>query len=381
MKIGGKHRGSIWASLYIIGLVFMNIVAAQRYLKSQQLKVVESRPAVGHRYTIERLELPPQTKFYHGGAAINDSSQVAGTFMPDGRPMSAVVWDRGRYTKLGTLGGQSSVAFDINNAGQVAGWSNTQSGVQRAFLWKQGRMLNLGVAPGFADSVATSLNQKGWIVGRSFTNSGGPYWSWPCHATLWKERKIYDLGVPPGCINSRATSINSYGQIAGWATNKDNQMTAILWQDGKWIDLGKQAGKAVSSGNFIDEQGTVVGTSGNSDDTMRATVWKHGRVVTLPPLPFHTANRLTVSDANGMVFGDAKVGKEWRSSSPVIWPKASEAPVELDRQLPDESEWFLLNAYDVNRHGQVIVLGMEANSVDDLAILTPIHRKKGEPSP
>ena len=45
------------------------------------------------------------------------------------------VWENGKMTDLGTLGGDSSQATDINNAGQIAGSSTTPAGEVHAVIW------------------------------------------------------------------------------------------------------------------------------------------------------------------------------------------------------------------------------------------------------
>jgi probable HAF family extracellular repeat protein len=362
-------------TILIVGLILANSIAIVRYNSSQKKAplLLKKRP----EYTLEKLISPSDSNFYHGMAAMNNYGQVAATFIStftsESKPLSAILWDRGKYTLLGTLQNEgASAAFGINDSGQVVGWSDVKDGNQHAFMWEQGKIKDLGVATGFLSSAATGINVQGWVVGRSYTPSSGAYWSWPSHATLWKEGKVYDLGVPENCINSRATAINNQGQITGWATNQNEQMTAILWEKGKWVDIGKQSGSDVSSGNSINDQGYILGTAGSSNLTMRGVIWKPNAVLHLSTLPYHSYNRLTATGPDDTIFGDSKVGSEWGSA--VLWRSRKHEPEEIDQLLSSDDDWLFTHIFAVNQKGQVLAFGFEKDRMDQLAILTPIRQ-------
>jgi len=73
---------------------------------------------------------------------------------------------------LGTLGGTSSVASSINDRGQVVGYSQTASGELHAFLWGKGTMTDLGTLGGNFSEAAAIINDRGQVVGSSGTGSG-----------------------------------------------------------------------------------------------------------------------------------------------------------------------------------------------------------------
>lgn len=77
--------------------------------------------------------LGPGTTF-----AINDNDQAAGYQYPANGPM-ATLYSGGATIALGTLGGYSSIAFDIDNAGNVVGAADSNldfnNGVPHAFLY------------------------------------------------------------------------------------------------------------------------------------------------------------------------------------------------------------------------------------------------------
>jgi probable HAF family extracellular repeat protein len=131
-------------------------------------------------------------------------------------PMTAhaVIFDNGKVTDLGTLGGTNSSAMAINNAGTVVGVSETTSGVTHAFEYQAGKMIDLGMLPPNTQpgyklspeySTARAINDAGQIVGSS---------NW--HAFLYQNGKMLDLNQVvsiPHVTLTDAIGINSLGQI------------------------------------------------------------------------------------------------------------------------------------------------------------------------
>src|SRR5262245_51072016 len=135
---------------------------------------------------------------------------------------------------LGTFGGTSSVALDINDNNQVVGWSQLESGEMHAFLWENDVMTDL--APNSEEGLARAINNKGQIVGWTYSNG-------ITRATLWDHGVEIDLGRLGG-FDSHAFDINDHGQIVGnSAIQEDSYHThAFLWDQGTMIDLGTLGG-------------------------------------------------------------------------------------------------------------------------------------------
>lgn len=117
---------------------------------------------------------------------VNDAGQIVGWYRRSPTDTTkAFLWTNGIITDLGTLGGQSSVAWAVNNAGLVVGRADlprkgTQS-VFRAFVWTSGGgMKDLGSLSGRDWAQARDLNEKGWVVGETYLRSG------LSRATVWK---------------------------------------------------------------------------------------------------------------------------------------------------------------------------------------------------
>lgn len=129
--------------------------------------------------------------------AINERGQVTGDSRigrddADGQPIEhAFLWQKGKIRDLGTLGGVESKASAVNEQGHVVGsaaikawyWDDEdRMWISHAFLWQSGKMTDLGTLGGRA-SMALAINERGQIVGWSETKTGDT------HAVLWTPKR------------------------------------------------------------------------------------------------------------------------------------------------------------------------------------------------
>ena len=160
--------------------------------------------------------------------AVNDRDQVIGVDVAADSPNGvAWLWQDGRKTALGNLGGASTNAFALNNRGQVVGKSQIGSGEEEhAFLWQGGRMSDLGALPGDDNSEAFDINEQGQVVGISCTGQ------FPCHPVIWTNGIPVDvntlLPAASGWQLFDANAVNERGQIVGGGINADGQFHAYL---------------------------------------------------------------------------------------------------------------------------------------------------------
>ena len=204
----------------------------------------------------------------------------------------AVLWNLDRsLIDLGTFGGTNSSAYSVNSRGQVVGVaSNTTeenpdfaqfisidfpSATQvRAFRWQNGSMQDLGTLGG-NDASATTVNERGQIVGVSYTNTtpnettGVP----TMHPFVWENGAMRDLGslggtlAMPGSFTFSGGSrvLNDIGEMAGTSMlDGDEVLHAFVWSNGSITDLGTLGGRT-SEALAINNKGQVVGRARLSD--------------------------------------------------------------------------------------------------------------------
>jgi len=149
--------------------------------------------------------------------SINDRGQATGWSGTCTASLHTLLWQNGKATDLGNLGGTFSQGVDINNQGQVVGISFlTGDAVFHAFLWRKGVMTDLGTLPGDVSSSGDGINNKGQVVGGSFDASGNS------RAYIWQNGVMTDLNtlIPAGSplyLLEATGTINARGQIAGIA--------------------------------------------------------------------------------------------------------------------------------------------------------------------
>ena len=190
---------------------------------------------------------------------------------------------------LGTLGGPDANAFGLNERGQVVGVSYTNSTPNPTtglptldpFLWtRNAGMVDLGTLGGTSGG-PTALNNRGQVIGAS--NLAGDQIS---HPFLWDDGKLLDLFTNTiGGNPITANALNDAGEIVGFAAFPNGAFDAYLWKGGVATDLGTLAGDCFSEAVAINSKGQVVGYSFScASQTQRSFLWENGSMVDLNTL-------------------------------------------------------------------------------------------------
>jgi len=176
-------------------------------------------------------ESPSGSGSVSDGWAINARGQVVGYATSSIGGNHAFRWTAsGGMQDLGTLGGRESGAIVINRRGEAAGYSLLADGrTTHPFRWTpSGGMQDLGTLGGeglvaIPIPVATGINDRGEVVGSSFTAGGER------HAYRWTPAGgMEDLGTLGG-TDSSAAAINARSQVTGTAATTDSRGHAFLW--------------------------------------------------------------------------------------------------------------------------------------------------------
>ncbi|MFG0284856.1 MAG: DUF3466 family protein, partial [Phycisphaerales bacterium JB039] len=182
--------------------------------------VVTPRLASAQLYSLIDLGDLPGGVNHSTALSVNKHSYVTGTSGTTGGAGSTshpYLWNPNtqNMTDLGVLDPNNDWGdgYAVSD-GYVAGWGGFGSST-RAWRWDSSNgLINLGdLAGGLDRSFAYSVNDAGFVTGRSNSNAGD-------RAFVWSPatQQMTDIGdLPGGGTESSGRDINNNGFVAGWA--------------------------------------------------------------------------------------------------------------------------------------------------------------------
>jgi len=201
----------------------------------------------------------------------------------------------------------------VNNKGDVVGQTFTYEGgqyISHAYLWKNGVRTDIGTAVG-RNSIAWAMDDKDTVVG--YVDGFGYEWQ--------------DGAATPLHFAGEATGINKFGTIIGhyWTsgTYGFGQDRAIVYRDGVLTELSTLGG-TYSGAASINDKGVIVGSSYlPMSSTLRAFVWQDGVMRELQGLGGDQSGAGHINN-HGVIVGTANdtTGHQWM----VRWSSAQSAP-------------------------------------------------------
>jgi probable HAF family extracellular repeat protein len=247
---------------------------------------------------------------------INAFGQVAAVLEDDEGHQRAVLFDKGKLTELGSLGGMYSDAKGINDNGEIVGSARNKNGTWNAFVYERARGMRVLGTLGGPSSYGMALNQDGFAAGFADTENG----DW--HAFLYNGgEQLKDLGTLGGKI-SYASGINNMGQVVGTAATKDEYRHAFLYDPAHgMVDLGTLGGRQ-SAATAINDDGVVVGASETKDRRWHAFVHDGKKMIDLGALIAGSSFATGINKAGHVVgtvlAGDERLSFVWRDGKMIV---------------------------------------------------------------
>ena len=237
-----------------------------------------------------------------------------------------VVWEKGVIHKLPTFGGDpDGVAQEINDNGEVVGGSGTCATFNtiylynlvpvHALLWEKGKATDLGNLGGTTGqaggNIARDINNQGQVVGNSDLPGDTTF-----HAFLWTRRTgMQDLGTLSGDVASLSISINDAGSVVGASLDANFNLRAVLWEKSVMTDLNTlivgNSPLYLLSGCSINSRGEITGlglTSTGEIHTYLATP-THGVATSESASQGGISRRVLSDDARKLLKEQLRLGR------------------------------------------------------------------------
>jgi probable HAF family extracellular repeat protein len=304
-----------------------------------------------------------------GPRAINSAGQLAGINVIGGSYRGLVYG--GSWTNLGTLGGTDSYAAAINGSARVVGYSLNASGLDHAFLWTPGgtggvpgnvQMKDLGTLGGNS-SEAYEINQAGQITGYAQNGQND-------RAFLYSGGVMTDIGSRLGSSlpNSYGYGINDSGHIAGTAYNSSYSLAHAFFYNGTTaVDIGSFGQGA--NGLAINNNDQITGYSTTSASVDHAFRYASGVLKDLGTLGGHW------SYGNGINNSNVIVGGSFIDSADSIYHAfvtSGNSLTDLNTNVNSSGAgWVLVEARAINDAGQIAGVGT-LGAVNHSFLLSPL---------
>jgi probable HAF family extracellular repeat protein len=216
---------------------------------------------------------PPQGDESLFALELNDRRQVIANSIDANLNSRQSVWDRGQFTFLQGLGGQtfSIEPVQIQNAGIVVGIDHQ---AQRAVTWQDGTIMDIGGLPGSFSNRGQAINERGQIAGESVMTDPNVF---PQQVTvfIWQDGVATALpSLYPGRADNAVRGFNKSGVAVGASLAEfAEQTTAAVWQDGAVYDLNQlidpqdplKPGLVLSAASAINDRGQIVASTVNPE--------------------------------------------------------------------------------------------------------------------
>ena len=324
-------------------------------------------------------------------AGVSENGEID-PLIPGLPELRAVLWRNGGITELGTLpnGGYESFAAAVNSRGQVVGnalntvpdefsmaapgFVTTQT---RAFLWQNGTMQDLGTLGTGTDAMAQFINERGQVVGWSYTSSA-PNTSCPFFLPLalgsfiWDEQSgMRDLGTLGGTC-AIATGLNDQGIVIGDNVSDDEIERGFLWDNGSIRDLGGTIGGNQTGAEAVNQSGQVAGFATLDGELFyHATLWRRvGEITDLGTVDQDPCSFASSINSKAQIVGASLPGCTFDNNTRAfLWEDGS--IFDLNTLIPPRASLHLQWAQDINDRGEIAGSGLDADGNVHAFLLIP----------
>ncbi|MEV6633645.1 hypothetical protein AB0M54_23130 [Actinoplanes sp. NPDC051470] len=245
------------------------------------------------------------------------------------------LWQNGRYTDLGSLGGDYTRAAALNDAGEVVGESNRADGDYHAFLWRRGRMIDLGTLGG-TTSTALAIGVNGHVAGNATLPDGSE------HVFLWRNGVMTDTGLP--AARSNAVHVNAHGQIAFSYPAENFTSKGYFWDRGRATALGSLGGGAVTVVG-LNDRGEIAGFGPVASGEIHGFRWWRGRMTDLGTFGWDDVFTSGINN-RGQITGTAQTT---RGQHAFVWEKGV-----LKDLMANVPQGVVGESWGINERGDVV---------------------------
>ena len=274
-------------------------------------------------------------------------------------------------TDLGTLGGDSSVAFAVSANGEIAGWATDPLGNTEAVIFGGASSGSLGAGE------ATGVNSSGQVSGTLWSNGAahGVIWSGSSTAVdfgagtsaaaindagqvagssnqafLYQNGVQTNLGTLPGGTWSVSEGLSGNGEVAGYGDTASG-ILGFVWAAGSGLEELGTLGGTSSYGMAVNDSGIVAGSAATPTGYLHAAEWLNGAALDLGTLGGNNSYAYGI-DNHGMIAGYSWTEGNVATHGFVV---INGVMIDLNSLLAqDDSGWVITAAYGVNDSGQIV---------------------------
>lgn len=298
---------------------------------------------------------------------VNSAGQIAGDFQFNAQT-TAMRYDPGvgRIPLDRPPGTTQSIGTSINSTGTVVGRVSYTGGTVGA-IWAPDNSVTLMPNPpgNWSYSTPSGINDAGMICGFATLAVVGAD---PQEAWRWTADKGYEFLDSIGGIESFVRDINSAGRCAGYATLGNGSVRAVRWElDGAATILGLLPGFTQTYAAAINDSGAVVGTTNSNGDA-----WVYTDATGMVKLPdFGTGLKAAAYDINnaGWILGWADVAPF--KTVPVVWDPQRNLHNIAD--LVDQSRFYFsgdfIRPIAISETNEIVVFGYDFTAGGDPRVL------------